>query len=53
LLTMLIGREWGEVLSPHFIQIIEICKLLSVTDELRELKQLVPLVSVQESTAAR
>lgn len=53
LLTMLIGREQGEVLSSHFIQIIEICKLLSVTDELCELKQLVPLVSLQESTAAR
>lgn len=53
LLTMLIGREQGEVLSLHFIQIIEICKWLSVTDELRELKQLVPLVSLQESTAAR
>lgn len=52
MLTILIGREQGEVLSPHFIQITEICKLLSVTDELCELKQLVPLVILQESTAA-
>lgn len=43
----------GRELSPHFIQIIEICELLSVTDELGELKQLVPLVSLQEPTAAR
>lgn len=50
---MLIGREQGELLTPHFIQIIETCKLLSVTDELCELKQLVPPVRLQEPTAAR
>lgn len=50
---MLRGREQGEVLAPHFIQIIQTCKLLSVTDELCELKQLVPPVRLQEPTAAR
>lgn len=53
LLTLLIGTEQGEVLPPHFIQITEIWELLSVTDEPRELKQLVPLVRFQEATAAR
>jgi len=43
----------GGVLSPHLIQLIETWRLLNVTDELCELKQLVPIVILQEPTAAR
>lgn len=39
--------------SPHFIHIIRICKPFCVTDEDREMRQLVPPVSLQESTAMR